>query len=338
MSEINETIEPIEETNEPIEAVEAEVAPEVVPAVPEPSFEYRYTPTDENGRKLGAEQVFKGKNAEEVLAKVADANKNLIKLNRNLTKKIRLGQMDPKDEMPEGTRRSSEQHTFSTQELTADERVELSRDLLDPERFDAATNRLFEAKLGLKPELLRSTLREVQETNRQLMGKIEADAFVAANPDYYACRENLETIVSWMMKNELAVVRENIQYAYDTLKTAGLLLEAPMTREAVTAQPVQTPVEPVVVAQTPANGPVQEEVSRITEPKPASRRPAAIASGLSNRSAASVGVTPKSGYTLEEINRMSSEEFKHKVQTVKGFNEMIERLEKEAFEKRQTRR
>jgi hypothetical protein len=333
MSEINEPIESVEV--EPIEVVEApvEIAPAPV-AVPEPSFEYRYTPQDEHGRKLGSEQVFKGRNAEEVLAKVAEANKHLIQLNRNLTKKIRLGQMDPAEEMPENARRFAEQPTFSSQELTADERVELSRDLLDPERFDAATNRLFEAKLGMKPEVLRTTLQEMQETNQRLTVKTEADAFVANNPGYYPCRENLETIVNWILKQKLAMVRENIQYAYDTLKAAGLLLEAPMIREAVA--PVQAPIEPVT--QTPEIVPAQEEVSRITEPKPANRRPAAIASGLSNKSAASVGTPPKSGYTLEEINRMSSAQLLHASKTVKGFDAMIDRLEKEAFEKRQANR
>lgn len=336
MSEINEVIEPTEAQIEPIEAVEAsvEVILEAPVVVPEPEFIYKYTPVDEHGRKLGSEQVFKGRNAEEVLAKVADANKHLIQLNRTLSKKIRLGQLDPAEEMPEGVRRFAEQPTFSNQELTADERVELSRDLLDPERFDAATNRLFEAKLGMKPEVLRSTLQEMQETNQRLTVKTEADAFVANNPDYYPCRENLETIVNWILKQKLAMVRENIQYAYETLKTAGLLFEAPMTREAVTAVP--TPVEPV--AQTPASGPVQEEVSRITAPKPASRRPAAIASGLSNSSAASVGTPPKSGYTLEEINRMSSDEFRRKVNSEKGFSAVVERLEKEAYEKRNSNR
>src|SRR5882762_8258951 len=116
MSEVNEVVEATEEQPEPIEAVEAPVVeevPEVVAeVVPEPSFEYRYTPQDSYGRKLGGEQVFKGKNAEEVLAKVADAHKHSIQLNRDLTRKLRLGQMDPTEEMPEGTRREVELPSF----------------------------------------------------------------------------------------------------------------------------------------------------------------------------------------------------------------------------------
>ena len=44
------------------------------------------------------------------------------------------------------------------------------------------------------------------------------------NPDYVKCQSNFEAITSWMVRYDLAPVRENFQLAYDKLKAAGNIL------------------------------------------------------------------------------------------------------------------
>src|ERR1700689_2249124 len=62
-------------------------------------FVYEYQPKDKFDRPIGGRQVFKGATVQEVLDKVAEANKNLVQLNRDLTRKVRLGEYE-KDVLP----------------------------------------------------------------------------------------------------------------------------------------------------------------------------------------------------------------------------------------------
>jgi len=240
-----------------------------------PELRYTYQPTDEEGRPMGGKQVIKYKTPEELAGKLADQNTQLIRKLRSETRKNRLGIIEG-DEIPTESPKFVEPISFKPLELTADQKIQISRDLLDPEKAGEATDALVAARFGASPEKVIKTLADVQNTNIRILAKIESDAFVAANPDYVKCQSNFEAITSWMVRYDLSPVRENFQLAYDKLKEAGnvLVLSYADVPEEERVQPPVTPVvavqsEPVVIPPVVVP-PVVEEVPVV----------AAIASGF----------------------------------------------------------
>lgn len=317
MSEDNVVVNETGENTGTLETQEITEVPVPVVVEPEPEITYEYQPVDDFGRPLGAKQVFKGKNAQEVLDKVANAHKESIKLNRELKKNIRLGNIE-QDEIPEEAPRF-EDYDFTPKQLSAEEKYQLSQDLLDPEKFDEATDRLFEAKIGANPQKLTRALQSIPA----IQVKNEAESFVKDNPDYYGCKENFETITNWMLKNNLAPIRDNFQLAYNRLKAVGLLLEAPIVREEnpVIKPPevevkTEQPAEEIKTEEIPANSqPVAEPDSRITDGNAAqAKRAPRVASGLTNQTASNADVINQSKkLTVAEIEKMSSIEYKKRL-------------------------
>lgn len=297
---------------------------EVPTPTPTPEFVYEYQAVDKVGRPLGAKQIFKGATVQEVLDKVADANKNLISLNRELNRRIRLGEFEPETLPQEAVRLNSDSLDFTSQDLTAEEIGTISRDLLDPAKTREAGERLVESTIGMKSAVLRETLAKQQQEIAMLKAQREADAFVSANPEYYVCKENFEVITNWMVRNDLAPIRQNFQLAYDKLKAVGLLLEAPIVREEV------VPVRETVEQPTTVNSqPSQEEPSRITTEEPAQRTRSVVRqpSGLTRTIASEVGTQPqRQTITLEDIERMPSDIYKRRILTDPSFAKAVNEL------------
>jgi hypothetical protein len=283
-----------EEIKEPVvaEPVIEQSAPEAVVA-PEPpkEFIFRYQPKDENGSPLGGEQVIKAANPEEALQKMAAQNSELVKLNRRLNRDIRIGNVT-KDELPESAQRfDPNKYDLSPVPMTADELVEVSRDIQDPENFGKAAARIVKSQIG-DPEALRARLIRLEEDNARLKVKEEAESFVRSEPDYYPCSDNLAAIGNWMLKNNLDPIKENFKLAYDTL--ADVLVKRPVVEVPKVVEPTPTP-EVVAVQPTPAPAP----------------RP--VSSGLTRAQASDAGTPQKTGYTTAEIDKMSAEEYKAKI-------------------------
>lgn len=277
-------------------------------------FEIRYQAVDDLGRPLGAEQVFRGKSQQEVLDKVAEANKNLIKLNRELNRKIRLGEFEQDQLPPEASKITNT--LLQPKQLSPEEKAQFARDILDPEKFDSVNEKLIEAQLGAKPEDIRNRINRQEQRLADIEAKQEAEAFAYSNPDYYICPENFRTITSWMVKNNLSPVRENFQLAYDKLKAEGLMVSAPL--------PVPDPVQvqaPVHVDPAPAPVPVQRE-EFIDGPTPV-RQP----SGLTREISSPVG-TPvnKNTLTRRDIEKMPSDEYKRRILTDRNFAKQVDEL------------
>lgn len=277
-------------------AEELELQPEVVetpvvdpaPVVVEQSVEivYEYQPVDDLDRPLGNKQVFKGANWQEITDKVAKANKELVRLNRDLNKKVRLGQIET-DNIPDSVTRI--QNTdIKPKPLTSDERYQLSRDIMDAEKFEQAAQRIVESTVG-DPNELRESIRQTQEELKGLRAKEEARLFLQRNADYYVCQENWETISSWMIKNNLAPIATNFEYAFSELKNAGLMLDKPI---------VSAPVEPVVA---PVAAPVEAPVQRI---------PVSINKNVASDNGISPAAAAPKKWTKEQIEKMSGDEYK----------------------------
>src|SRR5580658_9065614 len=279
-------------------------------------FVYEYQPQDKLGRNLGNKQIFKGSSVQEVLDKVAEANKNLVQLNRDLTRKIRLGEYE-KDALPNDVSKVTSR-LLKPKELSIEEKAQFARDILDPEKFDDVNSRLIEAQLGAKPEEIRNRINNQEQRLSDIEARQEAEAFAYANQDYFACRENFETITSWMVKNQLSPIRENFQLAYDTLKKEGLILQAPVEAPVSTVSVSNTPVEPIPTpTQTPTPAPAPT-------PTPI---PARAPSGLTRELASNNGTPPERiSLTVKQINDMPSEEYKRRLRSDPTFAKQVDEL------------
>lgn len=332
------------------------IIPETPVIVEVPEQIYEWQPKDDHDRPMGGKQVIKYRTNEELLSGFEKQNTELQKALRKERKNNRLG-INDQAPIPESAVRFDDIAEFKPRDLTPDDRVRLARDLTDPERSGEAVDTIFESSVGVKPQVLRNTLSRLQENNLMLMAKLEADAFIGDNPGYHKCRENFETITDWLVKENLAPVRDNFQLAYDTLSASGLMLEAPIVREEVRPP---APVIPVVDEPIPVNSqPVQAEPSRITveEPTQAKRPVPGLPTGLTRTDAADSGpmrptsdeivfdklVTDAQGKRtgekityrgLEALEIMPSDEYKRRFLSDKTFGPRAEQLYKEQESRR----
>lgn len=318
------------DVQEPV--VEETIIAPVEPELPELTFEWQ--PVDENNRPMGGKQVIRYKTEEEKQQKLLHNYQEVIRRLRQETRKNRLGIKDD-EALPDTAQKYITPLEFKKRQLTQDERFKLTRDLLDPESFDEAADMLLEAKLGAKPDEITQTLNDQQEAILQLKAKIEVDAFLASNPQYYRCDENLQAITGWMINKNLYPVRENFQLAYETLKRANILVEpeAQSVPQPVAIEP-PTPVEP-----TPPPAPVARIPSGLNKNYGSDQGPVREAgSDIIYEVIDPVTKAKKVLTGLAAINAMPSDEFRRRSRSDPNFDAKYDRLEKEAEQARQRSR
>src|ERR1700677_306700 len=154
----------------------------VVPPVVEKT--YTYQPVDDSGNPLGGPQVIKYDGTPEDLgAKMAAQNAELVKLNRKLKRDLRLGNIAT-EQIPDNAPKFDESKFQSTpQPLTAEERIQLAQDINDPEKLASVGDRFVRATIG-DPEALRTRLARLEQQAAKSNALEEATAFRNANPDY----------------------------------------------------------------------------------------------------------------------------------------------------------
>lgn len=303
-----------------------EVTVEPLAPVEVPELRYTYQPTDDQNRPIGGVQVIKYRTPDELAEKLRDQNIQLVRKLRQVTKNQRLG-VSENENIPDEAERFSQPIDFTPKPLSVDERYAISQDLNDPDKFEAARDRLLESAIGASPEDLRKTLNQQQITTMQLLARQNATQFMEQHPGFYAVSENLEVMTNWMLKNKLAPTVANFERAYSTMQEAGLLLAPPIVREeaptpAVIVPPVAENTAPIVEPAAP--------VARISDPVPPQHtsQPARVPSGLNTRVASNTGVDPSaSSLSLADIDRMSSDEYKRRLLTDPKFSETVNKLE-----------
>lgn len=317
----------------------APVVPEPVPVAELPELIYSWQPTDEHDRPMGGKQVIKYRTPEEFQQKMTEINVNLQRELRKVSRKQRLGIVDAVT-LPTDVEKLPATPTFERKPLTAEERFELTQQLANPETCEAARDRLLESA-GYND--MQRTVAELNERVKQNDAYVNFQIFVNQTPEFYAHQENVELLCDWVLKNGLNPTARNFALAYSTAKEAGLLLEPPIVRE---APPAVAPQPEAVVAAAPVQENTVSESqtpvvqpARIDEPvQPQIKSQAKVPSGLNSRVASNTGVeqsTPeKPAFTLAQINRMSSDEYKRRLMTMPGFSKLVETLEKEAAAKR----
>ena len=287
---------------------------------------YTFQPTDEEGCSIGGPQVFKYHTQEELNAKFQEQNVLLIRKLRKETRNNRLGILE-NETIPDDAQRFTGTMEFKPRELSEEERYDISRKLLDPTTAYEATSTLLEAGLGAPLKTFTEAFQGLQQDQIRLRAKIEADSFVAENPNYYKCGENFEAICSWMLRYDLAPVKDNFQKAYDTLKAQGVLVDGaaiPHVEEIVVIPAVIAGPAPTVLPAVPA----QQVVG--------------LSSGLNRDNSSDVGaaIQPGSDITyvlngqtltgLRAVAAMPSDEYKRRLYADKEFGKKIDKLEADA--------
>lgn len=303
--------------------------PAAVAAPPEPpkEFVFQYQPKDENGNPLGGVQVIKAANPEEALQKMAEQNSELVKLNRKLNKDLRLGNITAENIPQTAPRVAPGQYEFNPTPLSAEERLEIIRDINDPENFDKAAERIVKATIG-DPQAIRNVLSQSQTDVAAMRAKAEAEAFVRSNPDYFVCAENVQTIFSWMIKNELQPVKDNFQLAYDTLGPNGsnVLVTKPIAAEPPPPVPVAEPTPTLEPAAPVRNLPPVLSRSNSSESGAARSND----SGITYEYRPNPNATPIVFKGREALERMPGDEYKRRLLHEKGFKEAVEKLDKQS--------
>lgn len=237
---------------------------------------YEFQPKDDEGRNLGRPQVILYDTQEELIEKLTEQNKLVIKEMRNLKKNNRLGVIE-KEEIPENAPRFAPPVEFHPTELTVDEKISLARDLSDPLKMEEAFKKLTAAQFGAPADKIREAIANTQQTMTDAQVRQEVSFFLQNTPDYYACKENFDTIYNWMIRYNLEPTRENFAMAFHRLNDAGILLQAggsvaPVTEPTVVIQEgpdtiVIAPPAPVVelppTVEPPAEDPPAPAYQRV---------------------------------------------------------------------------
>lgn len=266
---------------------------------------YRFQPKDEQGRPLGGAQVIRYETPQDLADKLAEQNSKLIRLNREL----KWNSDKPiEGDVPADAPRTTAK--LKPRALDQAERVTISQQLMDPEQMDQAAVRLFEAVYGMKPE----TLQQIHDNLDAMRGYQEGQVWVKNNPSFYVCPENVTKLHKWCADRDLLAVQKNFDLAFQKLKEAGLLLEAPIAAEETRAN-----TQPAV----------RTEESRIALPDvtlPPTRTPS-TSSGLT-RSQTSGGGAPagKRGLTWADVDRMPQAEYDQKLRTDAAFRQAVDAL------------
>ena len=311
----------------PITEEVAPITPEVAPIAPESRYEYQ--PTDEQGRPLGGKQVIKYTTQEDFAEKFAAQNTLLIRQLRKVNREHRLG-IAPEEAVPDAAQKfTGDFLELKPKALNVDERFQLTQDLNDPEKFTAARDKLVESALGIPLADLAKAFNEQKMATLQVMAKQNFDIFAANTPEFLSTdAENRQNLTDWMFKKGLAPTVENFQAAYSSLKSVGLLNEAPIVR----SEPVPV-VEPAPKAQEPVVP--ESRIAPVEQPQP--KRHSQIPSGLNDRVSSAAGPAPvDASLTLADIDQMTPDDYKAKIKDPR-FAKLVNDLEQAALLKRRQR-
>jgi hypothetical protein len=240
---------------------------------------YEFQPKLEDGTPIGGIQVVEGETHEELMEKAASNYEHLYRKNREL---IRGSQLTST------TAEASPQ--FKTRPLTAAERMQITRDINDPEKIDSALDLAIEAKLGAKPEHVSQTIDKNSRNASSIRAAQEAAVWKDMHPEFYPSQNNVNDIAMWVQNKGLEFTVENFEKAYTELAPA--LEQAPSSPE----RTQETPSEAAATSRIAGDGNGTGQRQPPTSP--------------SRRQATSRGTAKRDGVTVEQFRLMRPEERK----------------------------
>jgi hypothetical protein len=322
-----------------------------------PELKYSYQPTDEFGVNMGGPQVIKYKTTDELIQKLQENNVRLQRKLREANRKNKTGQLDPED-IPSTSPRFTPPVDFNPESLTADELIEISKQLGDPSTVQKAYSRLAQATFGAPVEKVREAIQVSQKAAIDNQIRAEVDSFLINNPDYYICKENYNTICNWMERFNLEPIEENFTMAYKRLSAEDILLtgggtvpgKAPVSVQPIPAKPVtfdntqefggEIKVEPVEIVNfdpsvsTPPPASVQRITTALTNSNTSISAPPPPVPG-SDIVYVSPAITDSKGrltnpsrtfYGMKALDAMPVDEYEKRFRSEPGFKEKVDKL------------
>lgn len=224
-------------------------------------------------------QVFEGGTAEELIDKLADAQKHATAKIREQNRQLKLA---PKPAQEKKTARAK----YEPKKLSVDDEFMLGQQLTESPRKAVAA--FLEADLGMSLEQVREKFAKLDEFEQERRETATAVKFVEAHPDYAVTPKNYNTIREYLDNNELAFTKSNLDHAFEELSTSGLLDKPQPT--------VAAPSDPVAEARI-------EPIAPVAPKKPAN-------TGLSDRSSRPASAAASQGVlTAVEIENMTAAEY-----------------------------
>jgi hypothetical protein len=209
-------------------------------------------------------------------------------------------------------------------ELTADDKFRLASEITDPNKVVDAVTEIVSAKQGLTPEKLGEVVSTTATRQSDDFYREEANAFIAATPDYYPVPQNRDKIFQILKINGWDLTRNNLAIAFQALSEQGEMIPWPSNAgpeeeddDEENGNPSPTPQRPngtAPVAATPVNA--------------SAPRPRSISTGFRSSDASSLPPAPpkKPKYTRADIERMSRAEFNQKLMTEPDFRKQVDAM------------
>jgi hypothetical protein len=187
--------------------------------------------------------------------------------------------------------------------LSADERMQLSRDLIDPAKADSVVKRIAESVYGdLTIVAQRENARAEEEERQRAID--ETNQFVAATPDWHPTSKNKTEVFNYIEGNQLAITAKNMGIAWDLLKSTGNADLKPVTPEG--------------------------EVTPVPLPPPNGTRPrlAGFSTGIREGDINGTPPTPgtKKKYTWADVDKMGDREYQRRLKEEPGFFQAMNEL------------
>lgn len=188
-------------------------------------------------------QVFEADTKDELVQKLAEAQKNATRKIRELSKQA-----------PPVVTPAPITPTYDPQDEAA-----LAQQLLSEP--SAAIRRALEKELGMTVAEAKEQLRAAHNVAATARGHEIAKEFLSVNPDFYETPVNEDRMIKFLEYSKLPVSVENLQTAFDTLKSDGLLVPKPADPAAVA--PVRR--SSGLSTRTTVSAPVKTENDKLRE-------------------------------------------------------------------------
>jgi len=260
-------------------------------------------------------EVFYGKDQNELLRQVLAAKLNASKKIRQQNKQLKLT-APPKVEGPVKMAVEPEPH-----ELSVDEKFEIKTKLADDP--DLAIQEWFQKKTGMSVEELTALAQEGRAASDAVVMDTEARAFKEEHPTYAATGANYRILIGYLAKDKLNIelspgnedevlntlvrndffTRTTLAEAFDALTQDGLLELLPEEPEPEEEEPAATPApappKPAKTAAAPAGIPRQ--------PRP---KAAKVSLGISPSSVSGIppDATPGKAPSVEELDSLDTDD------------------------------
>ncbi len=178
-------------------------------------------------------QVFEASSYEELVEKLAEAQRNATAKIRELNQRLKQRQIEPE--------KRPEREKPTPRKLSEAEAQEIADQILrDPYQ---AFNRLFESVTGASATEFTKTIERVNEIVDSLAAREAAEQFVIDHEDdYLPSVKNFKAIQSLLNEEGLPITRNNLEYAFNKLSEAGQLEKPKVQAEVAQSAKVSEPL------------------------------------------------------------------------------------------------